>query len=748
MLIPIGHEDQQVTRLPWVTILLVAANVVVFLLTSQSAQQHAAVTRERAQQIVRYATEHPYLRMPPEIRPLVTPAPPQTDLSAEIVAEQQSRLDAMLDELKSATKDSTLRRFGYTPAEPSALTLFTSMFLHGGWLHLLGNMLFLWLAGSSLEDRWGRVVYTIVYLASGGVAGLLHAAMNPGSSVPMVGASGAIAGLMGAFLIRLAATRIRFFYWLVFFRGTFVMPAYVALPLWLLQQFAMARSGAAGRIAVWAHIGGFLFGTLVAIIIRLTDVEKNILAPAIAKKTAWSPSEHLTAALEKLDRGDADAGIQDLVAFLKRSPNNIEARAALVAAYTQKGDLASAGRESARLVSAYVVARDLDGGMASLAEHRRSHPEVPVALRSLLALAAHREKEERHREAADLYREAVKAWPDDPLLPKARIAYGRLMLEVFQQPDDTLAILEGAVANPQTTPEFRRAAEELITAARRARRDGGEPQETAPATGEFEPTSLTARAPEASRQEPAHSATWEAPSVGMEPSAPALDGEPAPAATPELSSPEPAFSAMGAMASLDMEAPARTSQMEMVPPASPPAAAEPTVALQTMEGPAPEPASDELPEPAPTWTLMPVSMRAVDVDARGLRLQNREGKTGRLPWPSIVGVSVARIADLSAAGEPTERLILDLLIAPQSAAGEGVVRCVRLAGDALAIPQLQAEASPVRGFQRLVATILKATGATAYPSRDDCLGLQGFPTFSDLGAYETALVACLRLAAA
>jgi tetratricopeptide (TPR) repeat protein len=279
-----------------------------------------------------------------------------------------------------------------------------------------------------------------------------------------------------------------------------------------------------------------------------------------------------------LDRGDADAGIQDLVAFLKRSPNNIEARAALVAAYTQNGDPASAGRESARLVSAYVVARDLDGGMASLAEHRRSHPEVPVALRSLLALAAHREKEERHREAADLYREAVKAWPDDPLLPKARIAYGRLMLEVFQQPDDTLAILEGAVASPQTTPEFRRAAEELIAAARRARRAGGEHQEAAPATAGFEPTSLTARAPEASRQESTPSAMWEAPSVAMEPSASAPDAEATPAATPGLSSQEPAVSAMGAMASVDMETPAPTSQMETVPEAPTPAATEPAAA--------------------------------------------------------------------------------------------------------------------------------------------------------------------------
>jgi hypothetical protein len=86
-------------------------------------------------------------------------------------------------------------------------------------------------------------------------------------------------------------------------------------------------------------------------------------------------------------------------------------------------------------------------------------------------------------------------------------------------------------------------------------------------------------------------------------------------------------------------------------------------------------------------------------------------------------------------------------MAPQSTAAGDVVRCVRLSATELAIPQLQAEASPVRGFQRLVATILKATSASPYPTREDCLGLRGFPMFPDREAYETALIACLRLAA-
>lgn len=119
-----------------------------------------------------------------------------------------------------------------------------------------------------------------------------------------------------------------------------------------------------------------------------------------------------------------------------------------------------------------------------------------------------------------------------------------------------------------------------------------------------------------------------------------------------------------------------------------------------------------------------------------------------MPWQSIAGISVARIGNPAETERLNDQLVLDLLMTRKSTPDGELVRCVRITGANLAIPQLTGEPSPVRGFQRLVATVLKATGATAYPSRDDCLGLRGFPVFPDLGAYEAALVACLRLAAA
>ena len=175
--------------------------------------------------------------------------------------------------------------------------------------------------------------------------------------------------------------------------------------------------------------------------------------------------------------------------------------------------------------------------------------------------------------------------------------------------------------------------------------------------------------------------------------------------------------------------------------------AEPRIAEPGCDAPTLEISADWETPPPPTWKLIPVSMRAVEIETRGLRLQNREGKNGLLPWQNIAGVSAARIGDPAATEQSGDQVVLDLLMAPKSTPDGEVVRSVRLTGRDLAIPQLQNEPSAVRGFQRLVATILKATGATPYPSRDDCLGLRGFPTFPDLAAYEATLLTHLQQSA-
>src|SRR5688572_6314693 len=145
------------------------------------------------------------------------------------------------------------------------LALVVSTFLHGSWLHLLGNMLFLWVFGNNIEERLGVVGYAVFYLVSGVAAALAHVATQPDSTVPVVGASGAIAGAMGAYLVIYPKARILTIIPLFIFLQFVYLPAFVVLGGWLiLQFFTNPNTG----VAVAAHIGGFIFGAVIGLFLR------------------------------------------------------------------------------------------------------------------------------------------------------------------------------------------------------------------------------------------------------------------------------------------------------------------------------------------------------------------------------------------------------------------------------------------------------------------------------------------------
>ncbi len=150
-------------------------------------------------------------------------------------------------------------------------SIFVAMFLHGGWLHILGNMLFLWIFGNNVEDKLGVIGYPIFYLASGLAATFAQLAIGSGSVVPNLGASGAIAGVLGAYLVMFPKRRVLTL--VIFFFITWVyLPAYVVLGLWfVLQLFSGvgelgSRVNSGGGVAFWAHIGGFAFGAAMALL--------------------------------------------------------------------------------------------------------------------------------------------------------------------------------------------------------------------------------------------------------------------------------------------------------------------------------------------------------------------------------------------------------------------------------------------------------------------------------------------------
>jgi len=150
-----------------------------------------------------------------------------------------------------------------------SITILTSMFLHGGWLHVIGNMWFLWIFGDNIEDHVGHFPYLIFYLVSGFAASITHILLNYGSNVPSVGASGAIAGVMGAYFVLYPKARVLTLVPLIIFFTFWWLPAWIFLGYWFLLQFlsgtatsiAVTSSGSGG-IAFWAHVGGFVAGIM------------------------------------------------------------------------------------------------------------------------------------------------------------------------------------------------------------------------------------------------------------------------------------------------------------------------------------------------------------------------------------------------------------------------------------------------------------------------------------------------------
>ena len=154
------------------------------------------------------------------------------------------------------------------------LNLLTSMFLHGSWMHLLGNMWFFWIFGNNIEDSMGHARFAVFYLLCGLAAALLQVFTNPTSLIPMVGASGAISGIMGAYLVLYPTVKVYCLLPLGLFMTTFALPAWMMLGYWMLLQFvgglgSIGREG--GGVAFWAHVGGFAAGFLLIKIFARSD---------------------------------------------------------------------------------------------------------------------------------------------------------------------------------------------------------------------------------------------------------------------------------------------------------------------------------------------------------------------------------------------------------------------------------------------------------------------------------------------
>jgi membrane associated rhomboid family serine protease len=442
LLIPIAQEENTVRRTPWVSFALIGLCFAVFLL-GEAAGDAESEWEHRFGAFIDYLGDHPYLSPPPEIRGLMSEG---FDEALEEARSEWENAGGRVDPATAGTQQAELNdlaqaavealhsipafRFGFVPASPRVLSAFTSMFMHSGWFHLLGNMLFLFLTGPFIEDRYGRPLFAGFYFLSGLAALGGHVAHQPGSAVPLVGASGAIAGVMGAFLVRLGAARIRFLFipipllWM--FRTQLVLPAFVVLPLWMLEQLWYANIAPEAGVAWWAHIGGFTFGLLFALGLKMFSVEENWIHPAIEKQVGIDQNPALERAMDARLAGDVATARRELRGVLQAEPDNLDAWRESYETALAAADPSEVARTGERLLALAQKLRDADLS-AEIAQDPRWRELAALPTRFHLAVGGYFEKEGDGRSALEQYEVVVARSPRDPAALRALLRRAEIL---------------------------------------------------------------------------------------------------------------------------------------------------------------------------------------------------------------------------------------------------------------------------------------------------------------------------------
>lgn len=464
LVIPISQERSTVRRHPWVSYAVMALCFTSYLLVDWfGGQRQRQVELEKAEQeLFESLARAPFLAVPPGVAPFLPPETlAQIALAGqrmvargaipdpEEVAEMQRQLDALGDRVVELLHGMPAYRLGYVPARGPDWRLLSSLFVHAGLLHLVGNMLFFFLTAPFIEDVYGRPLFTAFYLTAGVVAAITHGAFESGSPVGLVGASGAIAGLMGAFLIRFAARRIEFLFlpipFLPWIRTRFFMPAYVVLPFWLGQQLLFAGADDEGSsVAWWAHVGGFAFGVMVAGLIRVMRIEERLIHPAIESKTTLVAHPSLALASDARTSGDFDTARRELARVLREQPTNIDAWTEAYELALARGDRAEVARAGGRLLELMGKAGETELAHQIATDPRWRSLQPP---RLLLDAAAFAEREGDVRRALELYEELAGVAPSDPLALRALVRQGEILLR-NQDRRRARAVFEAALRHP------------------------------------------------------------------------------------------------------------------------------------------------------------------------------------------------------------------------------------------------------------------------------------------------------------
>ena len=479
MIFPIGHESNIIRRKPWISFFLIGICFVIHIFTHNSLEEWEPEFRDRVVELGDYYVTHPYLKLSPEIEQILF----KSELIKEEIQEslkklgkkkaggyisgvEQTQLERLERNLKRTIDKSPLKKWGVTPSDLSFLMLFTYMFLHTGLAHLIGNMYILYLTGPFIEDIWGRSVFTAFYLLSGIVSVLLYSMIFPHAVFPVIGASGAISGLMGAFLIKYWKTRILFFnlffFWVRKWR-MFTAPAWLMLPLWLLFQILgvklmdVLKMYGGGPVAYWAHIWGFVFGVAVAIGMKLFRFEERFTKKQIEKKSSMDKnSRTYEEAMKYIGRGEKGQAYKMLREAAREAPTHPELVHALWKLSLEFGNERETAEFLVKLIGKEVKDGHLDSALFHYRELNHHIPDgsVGIDIHSKVMLAEYLVDIRELREG-EILAHALIDQIDHNFSPSDLLYFVQVLLKLDLKRDLTLAgiAIQRALLHPGIPPE-------------------------------------------------------------------------------------------------------------------------------------------------------------------------------------------------------------------------------------------------------------------------------------------------------
>jgi membrane associated rhomboid family serine protease len=440
ILLPIGRDESEIRRHAWISYAIVALNILAFVAVETATRSAKMVQLETEwNEALQYIARKPYLKLPPamaevlrdDVKVFLAERSQQAKAPAFwVVRSEQKQLNEMADEAVGAYRSLPHVRFGYIPSRGGILPLVTSMFIHAGFLHIFGNLLFFFLSGPFIEDVFGRPLFAALYLSGGLVAGLTYAVKHADSVIPLVGASGAIAAVMGAYLVRFLRSKVEFLFVPFLLRPTlhfrFFVPAFVVLPLWFVQQWwQMGHEDGGAGVAFSAHVGGFVYGAAVALIVKLTGFEDKFVNPAVERETTWVMDERTVRAIAARDQGDYATARRELSAVLREKPGDIDSLRTAVDVAIRSEDMGMLDSAATRLLSRYAEEKQADLA-ADLINELSDDPHARLP-KFLARAALYAERVGDRDWALTLYQRAVHIDPTAPSAVASLVKIGTLL---------------------------------------------------------------------------------------------------------------------------------------------------------------------------------------------------------------------------------------------------------------------------------------------------------------------------------